>query len=117
MPIRLVCILTVLLSSLGAQAAQIRPKPGRYTVVGLLKMRDGETHLLVNPVHRDRFIIKINNSASVARQMKRRDYQGLVRAEIELESGQGEVRKIAPVRVRRMPVYDRNLTAIPSGNG
>lgn len=111
----------VLLPSLAAASDQ--PLTGSHTVVGLLSMRKGEpAKLFLNPVHAGRYVLNIQNADSVAQWMNRKEYTGLVRVELQLftpleNQAPAKILKISPAHVRRVPVYDDNLVAVPSGNG
>ena len=114
-------ILILMMLSFGAIFSQAKvPPPSRHTIVGLLSMGKGvQTRLLVNPMNRGRYTLNIKNTASVVQLMKRQEYNGLVRVEMDVVQGEDHVRvlKIAPVRLRRVPIYDSNFVAVANGNG
>jgi len=119
--IRILLVVAIGLVS-GMADATVSPT-GRHTIVGMLSMRKGEpAKLFVNPAHKGRYVIDIQNTKSVIEWMKRNEYTGLVRVVMQMLTpgsieGAAKILKIVPVRLRRVPVYDGNLKAVPSGAG
>lgn len=102
-------VVAALMLCAGGAGASDEPMAGRHTIVGLLSMRHGEpARLFVNPVHAGRYILNIQNGASVAQMMKRKEYQGLVRVELQLftpleNQAPAKILRISPAHVRRVP--------------
>ncbi len=100
-----------------------KPEKSRHTVVGMLSLRKGEpAKLHVNPMSRSRYTLHILNTDLVARLMKKANFFGLVRVEMDvlpkLEAlAPVEILKVKPVHVRRVPTYDVNFKAVANGNG
>ena len=113
-------ILILMALGLGSVFSQAHLSTSRHTVVGLLSMGKGvQTRLYVNPMNRGRYTLNVKNTASVAQLMKRKEYNGLVRVQMDVVKGEDQVRvlKITPVRLRRVPIYDSNFVAVANGNG
>lgn len=116
--IRILALMAALLTAFSSYA-EIRAKAGRYTVVGLLSMRKGEmVRLFVNPTAYGRYVLNVKNPSAIAQLMKRKEFSGPVRVEMDVLKTAGvRVLKITPARIRRLPVYDGNLVAVAGGNG
>jgi hypothetical protein len=112
-----------MLVALGITLAAFPALSETHTVVGFLSMAKGsQPRLVVNPPSQGRFTLNIQNPRSIAQLMKRHQYSGLVRFEMSVLDQVGEeasvhILKIAPVRVRRVPLYDANWLAVPGGRG
>ncbi len=91
------------------------PESNRHTVVGLLSLnKDEPAKLIINATHRARYTLHVQNKERVVKLMKRAEYLGLVRVEMELNAEPKIVHilKVEPVRVRRVPLYDSDLKAV-----
>lgn len=94
-------------------------KSPRHTVVGLLSFnKDEPAKLIINPTNRARFTLQVKNKDWVAQLIRKVEYLGLVRVELQVsEQKLVRVLKIEPVRVRRVPLYDADFKAVANGNG
>ena len=109
----LVLLMVVSTLSLSAQvSADSTPALSRHTVVGMLSLRKGEpATFIVNPMSRSRYTLHIKNTESVSRLIKKADFLGLVRVQMDVfpklaESSPVKILKIERVHVRQENAAD-----------
>lgn len=113
----------ILLGLIVSMGSPVFAADSTHTVVGFLSMQKGRLmSFFVNPASESRLTLNILNPRTVMQKLKRQNYSGLVRVEMNVMDQIGEeasvqILKIQPVRARRVPTYDGNFAPVPSGRG